>query len=99
MAKKAKQNLKSPYILNPNGSIIPERQSVTYYDASKRKFISVYFDLSVKDELGSIDSWIGKHASEIGLLSQKMNWAKDTNIDKNYVLYFKPDAVPANLPM
>jgi len=98
MAKKAKLNLKTPYTLNPNESLIEDRKSVRYYDASKRKYISIYFDLSVQDDLGDIDAWIGKHASEIGLFSQKLNWSKDTNIDKNYVTFFKTDAVPANLP-
>ena len=45
MAKKAKIKLNNPYILNPNGSKIADRTSVRYYDASKRKYISIYFDL------------------------------------------------------
>ena len=99
MAKKTKQKLNSPYILNPNTSKIPQRTSVRYYDASKRKYISVYFDLSVQKDVGDIESWIGKHASDIGLLADKLNWTPNRVEDKNYVTFFKSEAAPANLPM
>ena len=98
MAKKVKQKLNSPYILNPNESQIPERTSVRYYDASKRKYISIYFDLSVQDDIGDIESWIGKHASDIGLLATKLNWTQNKVEDKNYVTFFKSEPAPANLP-
>ena len=99
MAKKAKLNLKTPYTLNPNESLIEDRKSVRYYDASKRKYISVYFDLSVQEDVGDIESWIGKHASDIGLLADKLNWTPNRVEDKNYVTFFKSEAAPANLPM
>tara|TARA_R100000988_G_scaffold103265_2_gene81596 strand:- start:122 stop:421 length:300 start_codon:yes stop_codon:yes gene_type:complete len=98
MANKTKNKLNSPYILNPNESMIPERTSVTYYDASKRKFVSIYFDLSVQEDMGDIESWIGKHASEIGLLANKLDWTANRVEDKNYVTYFKSEPAPANLP-
>ena len=64
MAKKAKVKLNNPYILNPNGSKIADRTSVRYYDASKRKYISIYFDLSVQDDMKDIESYVLKHLNK-----------------------------------
>tara|TARA_R100000773_G_scaffold43723_1_gene42803 strand:+ start:590 stop:886 length:297 start_codon:yes stop_codon:yes gene_type:complete len=97
MSKKSNK-LNSPYILNPNNSLYSDRTSVTYYDASKRKFISIYFDLTVQDDMGDIDSWIGKHASDISIMADEMNWTSDKNEEKNYVTFFKSEPAPANLP-
>lgn len=98
MAKKAKVKLNNPYILNPNGSKIADRTSVRYYDASKRKYISIYFDLSVQNDMKDIESYVGKHANTIGLLASKLDWTANKNTDKNYVTFFKSEPAPANLP-
>jgi len=36
-----------------------------------------------KKNVGDIESWIGKHASDIGLLADKLNWTPNRVEDKN----------------